>query len=244
MNELTIVIPVYNEAGNIKIAIDKIEKEVKLPHEISIVYDRDEDTTVPVVREIANNYRNPVSLVKNKYGRGVLNAIKTGLEEAKTEFVIVTMADLSDPPEVMNDMLLKAQKENVDLVCGSRYMKGGKQYGGPLLKGMFSRMAGMSLHWLTGIPTHDISNSFKMYRKSMLDTITIESVGGFEIGMEITVKAFVAGYKIGEVPTEWRDREEGKSNFKLWKWLPHYLHWYWLCVKSVWFKKNFIISGN
>jgi glycosyltransferase involved in cell wall biosynthesis len=236
MNELTIVIPVYNEAENIKVAIDKIEKEVIAPHEIHIVYDMEEDTTIPVVREIVNNYHNPISLLKNKYGRGVLNAIKSGLEEAKTEFVIVTMADLSDPPEVMNDMLLKAQKEGADLVCGSRYMKDGKQYGGPFLKGLFSRVAGISLHWLTNIPTHDISNSFKMYRKSMLDTITIESSGGFEIGMEITVKAFIAGYKINEVPTEWRDREEGKSNFKLWKWLPHYLHWYWLCVKSVWFK--------
>ncbi|MDR2407651.1 MAG: glycosyltransferase [Bacteroidales bacterium] len=52
MNELTIVIPVYNEAGNIKTAIDWIEEQVLLPHEIAIVYDRDEDTTVPVVREI------------------------------------------------------------------------------------------------------------------------------------------------------------------------------------------------
>jgi len=236
--DLTIVIPVYNEAENITTAINRIEKEVILPHEINIVYDMDEDTTIPVVRKIANNYRNPVSLLKNKYGRGVLNAIKTGLEEAKTEFVIVTMADLSDPPEVMNDMLQKAKKEGADLVCASRYMKGGKQYGGPFLKGLFSRVAGVSLHWLTGIPTHDISNSFKMYRKSMLDAITIESSGGFEIGMEITVKAFIAGYKICEVPTEWRDREEGESNFKLWKWLPHYLHWYWLCVKSSCFSSS------
>jgi glycosyltransferase involved in cell wall biosynthesis len=232
MNKLTIVIPVYNEAGNITTSIDKIEKEVRLPHEVFIVYDRNEDTTVPIVREIANNYQNPISLVKNKYGRGVLNAIKTGLEEAKTEFVIVTMADLSDPPEVMNAMLLQAQEEGADLVCGSRYMKGGKQIGGPFLKGLFSRVAGVSLHWLTRIPTHDISNSFKMYRKSMLDTITIESKGGFEIGMEITVKAYIAGYKIREVPTVWRDREKGKSNFKLWTWLPNYLHWYGLCVKS------------
>jgi glycosyltransferase involved in cell wall biosynthesis len=232
MNELTIIIPVYNEAGNIKSTIDRIEKQVTISHEINIVYDMDEDTTVPVVQEIAGNYKNAIQLVKNKYGRGVLNAIKTGLENTKTEFVIVTMADLSDPPEVMNTMLQQARKEKVDLVCASRYMKGGKQYGGPLLKGMFSRVAGISLHWFTGIPTHDISNSFKMYRKSMLDTITIESSGGFEIGMEITVKAFVAGYKIGEVPTEWHDREEGISNFKLWKWLPHYLHWYWMCMKS------------
>ncbi|GHV67815.1 glycosyl transferase [Bacteroidia bacterium] len=235
MNKLTIVIPVYNEAGNITTAINRIEAEVTVPHAIYVVYDMNEDTTVPVVREIAGKSQNPISLVKNKYGRGVLNAIKTGLEEAKTEFVIVTMADLSDPPEVMNAMLRQAQTEKSDLVCGSRYMKGGKQIGGPFLKSLFSRVAGVSLHWLTRIPTHDISNSFKMYRKAMLDTIAIESKGGFEIGMEITVKAYLAGYKITEVPTTWRDRTDGESNFKLWAWLPHYLHWYWLCVKS---KKN------
>ncbi|KAA6302964.1 MAG: Polyprenol monophosphomannose synthase [Candidatus Ordinivivax streblomastigis] len=232
MNELTIVIPVYNEADNIRKAISKIEEKVATPHEIYIVYDMEEDTTISVIHEIASNYQNTLSLVKNKYGRGVLNAIKTGLEEAKSEFVIVTMADLSDPPEVMNTMLLQAQKKGADLVCGSRYMKGGKQIGGPFLKGLFSRVAGVSLHWLTRIPTHDISNSFKMYRKSMLDAITIESKGGFEIGMEITVKAYIAGYKITEVPTTWNDRTDGKSNFKLWAWLPNYLHWYGLCVKS------------
>jgi glycosyltransferase involved in cell wall biosynthesis len=237
MLELTIVIPVYNEAGNIKTALDGIEEKVSVPHEISIVYDMDEDTTVPVVCEIAPSYPNPVRLLKNKYGRGVLNAIKTGMEEAQSEFIIVTMADLSDPPEVINAMVQKVKDESVDLVCASRYMKGGKQYGGPFLKGLFSRVAGLSLHWLTRIPTHDISNSFKMYRKSMLDTLTIESAGGFEIGMEITVKAYISGYKISEVPTTWNDRADGQSNFKLWKWLPHYLHWYGLCVKKTLVKK-------
>jgi glycosyltransferase involved in cell wall biosynthesis len=232
MTGLTIIIPVYNEADNIKTAIDRIEAAVEHPHEIDVVYDMDEDTTVPVVQAIKNNYRNAVNLVKNKYGRGVLNAIKTGLEEAKTEFVIVTMADLSDPPEVINAMMVKAGHEGADLVCASRYMRGGKQIGGPFLKGLFSRVAGLSLHWLTRIPTHDISNSFKLYRKTMLDAITIESAGGFEIGMEITVKAFIHGYKIAEVPTTWTDRAAGASNFKLWKWLPSYLRWYWLCVKS------------
>jgi glycosyltransferase involved in cell wall biosynthesis len=232
MTALTIVIPVYNEAENIKTAIDRIETAVACPHEVYVVYDMDEDTTVPVVREIKGNYKCTISLVKNKYGRGVLNAIKTGLEEAQSEFVIVTMADLSDPPEVINAMMAKAAEEGADLVCASRYMKGGKQYGGPFLKGLFSRLAGVSLHGLTGIPTHDISNSFKLYRKAMLNAIPIESAGGFEIGMEITVKAFLQGYKITEVPTTWTDRAAGASNFKLWKWLPHYLHWYWLCVKS------------
>ena len=148
MNEITIVIPVYNEGENIAIAIDKIEQEVHCPHIISIVYDFEEDTTVPVVKQIQSKYSSKINLVKNNYGRGVLNAIKTGLETAKSEFVIVTMADLCDPPSVINEMLKKAVEENTDIVCGSRYMKGGKQFGGGFIKTLMSRGAGLSLHFL------------------------------------------------------------------------------------------------
>jgi len=230
MNELTIIIPVYNEAENIRQTLEQIEARLTVPHEICIVYDRDDDTTLPVVRAMADDLRAPVVLLKNKYGRGALNAIKTGLESAATPLLIVTMADLSDPPEVMNLMVERARTAHADVVCASRYMAGGRQYGGRRLKSLFSRLAGISLHALTGIPTHDISNSFKLYRRSMLDAITIESRGGFEIGMEITVKAFIAGYTVCEVPTTWRDRLSGQSRFKLWTWLPRYLRWYRFCI--------------
>ena len=121
------------------------------------------------------------------------------------------------------------------MLCGSRYMKGGKQNGGPVLKGLFSRYAGLSLHFLTGIPTHDCSNSFKLYRRSMLENILIESDGGFEIGLEILVKAYTTGHSVTEVPSEWNDRENGQSNFHMWKWLPKYLHWYFYCIYNTWF---------
>ena len=174
----------------------------------------------------------PIIRIRNKYGRGALNAIKTGLEEAGSEAVLVMMADLSDSIEIVDRMHEMIVTGEADLVCGSRYMKGGKQHGGPVLKGLFSRMAGVTLHLFSGIPTHDVTNSFKMYRKKMLDSITIESNGGFEIGMEITVKAYLSGYTIKEIPSEWFDRSEGKSNFHMWKWMPHYLHWYFLCIFS------------
>lgn len=217
---ITIVIPVYNEGENIKTAVELIEKEVKVPFQINVIYDFDEDTTVEPAGKLN------VNLIKNKYGRGVLNAIKTGLETADGEFVIVTMADLSDPPEVINDMVKSAEENNADIVCGSRYMKGGKQYGGPLLKGLMSKYAGLSLHYLAGLPVHDVTNSFKLYRKSFLNSVEIESTGGFELGIELVVKAFKKGYKVTEVPTTWRDRSAGKSNFKLVEWLPKYLKWY------------------
>ena len=171
-------------------------------------------------------------MVKNKYGRGVLNAIKTGLETAETEYVIVTMADLSDPPEVMNKMLEIASEKNADIVCASRYMRSGKQVGGPLIKGLMSKYAGLSLHYLAKFPTHDVTNSFKLYRTSFLKRQKIESIGGFELGMELVVKAHLQGFKVFEIPTIWTDRENGKSNFKIIEWLPSYLKWYFKAFKK------------
>ena len=217
---LTIIIPVYNEGENIKTAVENIEKEVKYPYTINLIYDFDEDTTIKPARDLN------VNLIKNKYGRGVLNAIKTGLAEVKTEFAIVTMADLSDPPDVMNAMKDSAIKNNADIVCASRYMSGGGQIGGPFIKKLMSKYAGLSLHYLAGLPVHDATNSFKLYRKTFLDNVTIESTGGFELGLELVVKAFKNGNKITEVPTIWHDRTAGKSNFKLIEWLPKYLKWY------------------
>jgi len=135
------------------------------------------------------------------------------------------MADLSDDLSVASKMF-DLIKDGYDVVCGSRYMKGGSQIGGPIIKGLLSRLAGISLHYLTGIPTHDVTNSFKMYSRDALKRINIESTGGFEIGMEITVKTFLNGGKITEVPSTWKDRTDGKSNFKLFRWLPKYIKWY------------------
>jgi len=92
-------------------------------------------------------------------------------------------------------------------------------------------MAGVSLHYLTGIPTHDVTNSFKMYRREFLKSVTVESKGGFEIGMELVVKAFVSGRKIAELPATWTDRVAGKSRFRMWRWIPNYLRWYFYAFK-------------
>ena len=230
---LDIVIPVYNEEKSIKKLFDEIEKEIKNPKRLLIVYDFDEDNTLPVVEKIKDEYSFEVVPVLNTIGRGALNAIKMGMNTAAEEMVLVMMADSSDKLDVV-DSMCTMMSDGYDLVCGSRYVKGGKQHGGPVLKSFLSRMAGLSLHMLTRIPTHDSTNSFKLYRRSMLDNIEIESTGGFEIGLEILVKAYVKGYKIGEVPSEWFDRVDGESNFHMWKWMPHYLHWYFYCIKYTW----------
>jgi dolichol-phosphate mannosyltransferase len=235
---VSIVIPVYNEHENIAQALTRIVAEVRIPYRLSLVYDTDKDTTLPVARETAEKLGIHLELVKNKYGRGALQAIKTGLHSAQGKYVVVTMADLSDPPSVINSMYEKAEAEKSDIICGSRYMKGGSQNGGPFFKGLLSKTAGLTLYYLAGLPTHDGTNSFKLYRKSLIDRVEIESQGGFELGLEIVVKAFAMGLKIDEVPTSWSDRSGGESRFRLFKWLPSYLRWYFFGY-SAGFKRLF-----
>jgi glycosyltransferase involved in cell wall biosynthesis len=223
---LNVIIPVYNEKENISKALDDIREKVKTPHNVTIVYDFPEDNTVPAVKNYINiNNAKNICLLHNDFGRGVLNAIKKGFSVSGSEMTLVTMGDLSDDMSTVDTMVSKMQA-GYDLVCGSRYMQGGRQIGGPRIKKTLSRLAGLSLNLLTGIPSRDISNNFKLYRTSMLKNIKIESTGGFELGLEILVKAWLKGHKITEVPSVWKDRSAGQSRFKLLKWLPKYLRWY------------------
>src|SRR5438270_11901739 len=168
-----------------------------------------------------------VRLHRNGIGRGVLNAIKSGLEAARAPYVLVTMGDGSDDAGDI-DAMYELARGGADVVAGSRYMRGGRQVGGPLLKRSMSRAAGLSLHWLGGLPVHDSTSNFRLYSHRLLNQVTIESLGGFELGLELTVKAYRLGMRVAEVPTTWRDRTAGQSRFKLLEWLPRYLHWYWL----------------
>jgi glycosyltransferase involved in cell wall biosynthesis len=222
---LTIVIPVFNEGANFKALWSEIAFAIHTPFTAIIVYDFDQDDTLPVIAEIVANGEKQLTLRRNAYGRGVTGAIKTGLEAVEAGPVLVTMADLSDDLTQVDEMY-GLYLQGFDLICGSRYMPGGHLIGGALFKQALSRISGLTLHYLRGIPTHDATNSFKLYDAAMVRDLSVESVAGFELGLELTVKAFLRGYRIAEIPSTWRDRSAGTSKFRLFKWLPHYLKWY------------------
>jgi glycosyltransferase involved in cell wall biosynthesis len=222
--DLSIVLPVYNEGEAVEPVLRALSAGIRTPHELVVVYDFDGDTTVPVVQRLAAEIPGLRGL-RNDLGRGVLNAMKAGIAGTSGPYVLISMADGSDEPHVIDPMVDLA-RDGADVVSASRYMKGGHQVGGPLLKRLMSRLAGLSLHHLAGVPTHDPTNNFKLYRRSFLEATPIESTAGFELALELTVKATIAGRPVAELPTTWRDRTAGQSNFKLRKWLPHYLRWY------------------
>jgi dolichol-phosphate mannosyltransferase len=227
---LSIVVPVYREGEAARRVLADLATGAPTPHEILVVHDEADDPTLPVVAALRATYPQ-VRAVHNQLGRGPALALRAGFAAAAGEAVLVTMADDSDEIADIAPMLARIAA-GYDLVAASRYMRGGRQLGGPPLKGALSRAAGVSLHWLIGLPTADPTSAFKMYRKTMLDGLAIESDTGFEIALEITVKAFLAGYRITEVPTTWRDRVVGQSNFKLLRWLPRYLRWYGLALRK------------
>lgn len=229
---VSIVLPVYNEAENILPALQGLRDSVSTEHETLVVYDFDEDTTVAPAREFQSEYPQ-LRLLKNELGPGVLNAIKAGLDSSVGDVALVTMADLSDDVSQIGELAAMVRR-GAGVAVGSRYMPGGRQIGGPPVKRMLSRLAGLSLHWLTGIGTHDATNNFKAYDRDLLNEIEIESSRGFELGLEITTKAFLLGYSIQEIPTTWTDRAAGESRFQVLKWMPGYLRWYLSCISGSW----------
>jgi len=221
---VSIVIPAYNEASAIAPCLDRIFEAVTWSCEVVVVVDFPEDTTVPVLDEYAKKEPRLRTLI-NVYGRGPANAIRYGIDHACAPVVVITMADGSDDPEQIQD-LTRLVERGVVVAAASRYAPGGQQVGGPLLKSLLSRAAGRSLHVFARVGTRDATNSFKAYNREFVKTVGIDSRDGFEIGLELTVKAKRLGLPIAEIPTIWLERDAGASNFRLWAWIPRYLQWY------------------
>lgn len=221
---VSIVIPAYNEAGNIVPALDRIFEGVLLPAEVLVVVDSVDDTTVPVI-ELYQRSEPRLRWLHNTYGRGPANAIRFGIDAARARVAVVTMADGCDDPQQIDD-LVRLVERGVAVAAASRYMPGGAQVGGPLLKGILSSVAGRSLKVFARIGTRDATNSYKAYSTEFVRQVGIESRAGFEIGIELTAKARRARLPVAEIPTIWLDRQQGVSNFKLAGWIPKYLRWY------------------
>lgn len=236
---LSIIVPVYNEAENAPLLIRDLESFVQEPHETLIVYDFPEDNTLPAIAAMNPPPAN-VRLVRNDIGKGVLNAYKAGFAAAKGDVMILVAGDRADDPKDISS-LAQLVRDGADVACGSRYMHGGHQVGGPFFKQLLSRLAGLSLYYVAGLPTHDATNNFRAYSRRVIE-MPIQTKVSFALGIELVVKSHSNGWKITEVPTTWYDRRVGVSRFRLWAWLPEYLRWYTLGLRHAWLpgkKKKF-----
>lgn len=223
---VSIVIPVYNEGEGIVDCLDRVFEAVTLPAEVLVVYDTPEDTTAPYLEKYAREEPRLVPTL-NGYGKGPANAIRFGIDVASAPVIVVTMADGSDDPQQI-DQLTRLVERGVVIAAASRYATGGQQVGGPFLKGLLSRMAGLSLFWIARVGTRDATNSFKAFSADFIKQVGMDSKAGFEVGLELVAKAKRLRLPVAELPTIWLDRTEGMSSFKIAAWIPAYLRWYLL----------------
>lgn len=230
--KLSILIPVRNEGRNIEIMSKAINDSVKIPHEILVIYDVPNDNTIPIVKNLQPKYQN-LKLVHNKLGKGVANAIRTGIKTAKGEYILILAADDQGPVPAINDMLA-LMEQGCDFVSCTRYAYGGKRDKDSLTQKVLSRVGNRLFRVLSGSIFTDLTTGFKMFRKSLLDKIGLElNSRSWAIAFELAIKAQAAGVKLGEVPVVSTDRVYGKSTFSLGPWVKEYLRLFFWGLKHL-----------
>jgi len=223
--QLDFVIPVYNEGSNILATLGAIAREVKTPARVLICYDIDEDNTLPAVRNSPEVYAGlDVAFVRNTV-RGAHGAVMAGFAASTAPIVVAYPAD-DDFNAGIIDRMVVLVREGCDVVCASRFLPGGTMQGAPWLKATLVRTAAFTLNQIAALPTKDPTSGFRMFSRRVIERIEVESDQGFCYSIEMLVKAHRLGWRIGEVPAVWYERQHGTSRFRVIKWLPAYLRWF------------------
>jgi glycosyltransferase involved in cell wall biosynthesis len=223
--QLDIVIPVYNESRNILGVLRALSRHVRTPARVLICYDFEDDDTLPAVRGNPEVYRGlPVEFVRN-IGAGAHAAVMSGFAASRAPYVVVYPAD-DDHNAVILDRMAAQAEQGCDIVCASRFMAGGSMVGCPWLKAILVRAGSFTLRHLARLPCNDASNGLRMFSRRVIEGIKIESTQGFCFSIELLVKVHRLRWRVGEVPSQWIERREGNSRFRVLRWLPAYLRWY------------------
>ena len=228
---IDIVIPVFNEGASIIEVIELLELNVKTRFRILICYDFEEDNTLEAINRSERSA--VIEFVKNN-GAGPCDAVKSGFNASHSECVIVYPGDDISNQKII-DPMYKKFIQGSDVVVASRFIPGGSMIGCPLVKSILVRAASFSLFMLSSIPVKDASNGFRLFSRKALNLINIQSTHGFTYSLEILVKCTRLKLPIAEVPAQWIERKEGKSNFKVFFWLKMYLRWYRYGLETTWF---------
>lgn len=232
---LEIVIPIYNEGKNIIKLFELFQTLVKTEFRVLLCYDLDNDDIFNFKNEF-KKFNFDIFFVKNP-SVGPCSAIKQGLCFGNSDCVIVYPADDFLNFNIIDKMYLSF-KEGNSIVVASRFMKGGSMKGCPLIKSILVRVASTTLYLLSSIPVRDASNGFRLFSRQLLNTVSIESKVGFAYSLELLAKCNRLKLKISEIPAQWEERSEGSSRFKILKWLPKYLQWYFYGLSTTWLKKS------
>ncbi|MBL7983325.1 MAG: glycosyltransferase family 2 protein [Flavobacteriales bacterium] len=213
---LSVVIPARNEEGSLPLMLRPLTRtlrEAGIPHELVVVDDNSTDRTWDVLQELRTEIPE-LNPMRNTGPNGFGRAIAFGLQHFQGDRVTIMMADASDPPNdlvVFNNMLTA----ELDCVFGSRAMRGSKVIGYPPRKWFMNRAANLFLCVVFQFRYNDVTNPFKLYRRSVIERVMPLTAKGFELEVELPLKAMVRGARYTVVPNGWQGREVGESKMVL-----------------------------
>lgn len=215
MTKTYLVIPTYNERGNIEKLVEKIFALDIADLYVLVVDDNSPDQTGELVKTLQQRFTNLELLsrqTKDGLGRAYLAGFDYALK-AGADYIFEMDADLSHDPKYIPDFLRAIVK--ADLVLGSRYIAGGGVTNWNWSRRLISRFGNVYARAVLGLPYHDLTGGFKCYRRAVLEKIGLNDFSsvGYNFQIETTYKVHLAGFKIVETPIIFTERAEGKSKF-------------------------------
>ncbi len=228
--DISIVIPLYNEAESLTKLydwIDDVMKKHKFKYEILFVDDGSTDNSWTVIEELQQKSPKTVRGIKFRQNYGKSPALHCGFDEAKGDVVITMDADLQDSPEEIPELYAMIKDENYDLVSGWKK----KRYDSKLTKNIPSKLYNATARKVTGLKLHDMNCGLKAYKNDVVKNIEIYG----DMHRYIPYLAKNAGFKrIGEKIVVHRKREFGESKFGISRFVNGYLD-----LITLWFLSKF-----
>ena len=228
MSLVSVVLPTYNEAGNIVPLCKAIHAAISQSHEIIVVDDNSPDGTSKLVQELIVSGTLPELRLETRLtDRGLTKSIRRGIELAKGDVVVWMDCDFSMPPEIIPQLIANVE-QGADACVGSRFIKGGstKTAGGneSMLAIFLSHFLNIITRLLLTRKFHDYTSGFIAVRKSVLDAVPLRGDYG-EYFMDFIYRVILKGYRVIEIPYVCVPRRAGESKTaaQMWRFGKNYL---------------------
>jgi len=215
MDKNLVIIPTYNEKGNIKNIIQKVFS-LTVSFHILIIDDNSPDETGNIVKSLQKEFPRQLHLIERSGKLGLGTAYLTGFEWAlshKYDYIYEMDADFSHNPEDLENLYAACAHEGADMAIGSRYITGVNVVNWPMGRVLMSYYASAYVRMITGMPIKDTTAGFKCYSYKVLNAINLDKIRmrGYAFQIEMKFTAWKLGFSITEVPIIFTDRKVGTS---------------------------------
>ena len=209
---LSVIVPVFNERNTVAEILRRIRAvELPMQHEVIVVDDGSTDGTDKVLSALQDS---TVRVVTHRTNQGKGAAVRTGIETARGELVLIQDGDLEYDPDDWPKLLEPVMKGKAKVVYGSRFTGEGRAM--RPMQWLGNRLLTLTANVLYRSTLSDLETCYKLFDRTVLDAITIES-DGFDFEPEITAKVLRRGYRIYEVPVSYTGRDDAEGNKFEWR---------------------------